>query len=105
MLRVESQCCERTVAGLALTLPLLVVAQPPEQADALCQAGEAVGEVPLQPAVEGLLADALDGEEQADGHDLAGSKRRWLWLGTFFMQLSTRMNKLVVISLVTMGFV
>ena len=61
--------------------PLPVVAQPPEQAGTLGQAGEAVGKVPLQPAVEGLLADALDGEEQADGHDLAGPKRRLTVVG------------------------
>ena len=64
--------------------PLPLVAQPPEQAGALRQAREAVGEVPFQPAVEGLLAHVLDGEEYADGDDLAGPKRRLAVVGDVF---------------------
>ena len=54
--------------------PVLVSSQQSEETSPVGQTREHIPMVLLQPSVEGSVADAFNGMEQADGGDLAGPK-------------------------------
>jgi hypothetical protein len=54
--------------------PALVSSQQPEQASPIRQTGEHIPMVLVQPAIEGPVANAFYGLEQADSSDLTGPR-------------------------------
>ena len=59
--------------------PVAVSREQPKQAGPLRQAGKQLAPVAGEPPIIRAVAHALDGEQEGQGHDLAGKQRR-LWV-------------------------